>query len=437
MSAVRTASAGSGRSVLRGDITVTAASQVSLALVSAVSTVVVSRSLGPSLRGTLAIAVLVPGVLQVVCALGAPLACVYLAGRGEVGVRELSRAATQLALIGSALGFCLAAAIGVSGGAFVAGPSPAETALATSALPFALFSASLIGILRGTGRNRAAAGVDLLQGSISAAGAALAVLLHRGVPGVLAGIVLGPVVAAATAFILLRPVGATLDPRCGRAMRTRVMRYGVRADVGNVMHLVSFRFDAVLVNAYVGSAALGVYSVATRMAEMLFVLPYSVAVVVLPRVASGGAGNRQTPRLFALTLLGTTAVASIVAIVSTQLVPLLFGHPFADASRWLLILLPGVVAFGSSQVLVSDVAGRGRPGLITVTAAVGLVLTVLLDLVAVPRWGVAGAAWVSSISFVVTAALALVFHLRVSRSSLATFLRAAASPLPHGWEATS
>lgn len=81
----------------------------------------------------------------------------------------------------------------------------------------------------------------------------------------------------------------------------------------------------------------------------------------------------------------------------------------------MLALLPGVVFLGSAKVLTNEIAGRGYPHYNSINAGLALVLTVILDLMLIPQYGVLGAALASSIAYMVIFFVAIGFYLGVSR----------------------
>jgi Na+-driven multidrug efflux pump len=70
----------------------------------------------------------------------------------------------------------------------------------------------------------------------------------------------------------------------------------------------------------------------------------------------------------------------------------------------LWLLLPGVFTLSGAKILTSYLSGIGKPIYATWIAGGGLVLTVILDLFLIPRFGIAGAAAASSIVYTLTAA---------------------------------
>lgn len=87
----------------------------------------------------------------------------------------------------------------------------------------------------------------------------------------------------------------------------------------------------------------------------------------------------------------------------------------------MLALLPGVVLLGGAKVLTNEITGRGYPHYNSINAGLALVLTVVLDLVLIPRYGVLGAALASSIAYSAISFTAIGFYLKASRRAREAF----------------
>jgi O-antigen/teichoic acid export membrane protein len=103
--------------------------------------------------------------------------------------------------------------------------------------------------------------------------------------------------------------------------------------------------------------------------------------------------------------------------VGRPVIDFVFSSAFSDAYIPLLVLLPGVVLLGGSKVLTNEIAGRGYPHYNSLNAALALVVTVVLDLVLIPRYGVLGAALASSAAYTLILFTAIGFYLTVSRET--------------------
>jgi len=120
-----------------------------------------------------------------------------------------------------------------------------------------------------------------------------------------------------------------------------------------------------------------------------------------------------TRSVFALTLF----LAVLLGLFSYPLIIILFGSSYEGSVPALRLLLPGVVLLAVCKVLASDLGGRGLLVYNSLASLAGLLATILLDLVLIPRWGIYGAAVASSISYTLSTAVTLIVYTRVSRHS--------------------
>jgi O-antigen/teichoic acid export membrane protein len=101
----------------------------------------------------------------------------------------------------------------------------------------------------------------------------------------------------------------------------------------------------------------------------------------------------------------------------------LYGEAFSDATKLLLILLPGVYLMGLESVLVQHFNALGLPRAIPVYWVITLALNLVLVFTLVPRFGAQGAAIASTISYAAIFALvALHFHTSTGRSFTEVFV---------------
>ena len=124
--------------------------------------------------------------------------------------------------------------------------------------------------------------------------------------------------------------------------------------------------------------------------------------------------NRFTPRVFLITLALTSLGAVVLALLGSFLINLIYTSAFASAYLPLLLLLPGVVLLGGAKVLTNEIAGRGYPQYNSINSGIALVLTVILDLVLIPRYGVPGAAFASSVAYTIIFFTSIIFYRAVS-----------------------
>ena len=120
------------------------------------------------------------------------------------------------------------------------------------------------------------------------------------------------------------------------------------------------------------------------------------------------AADGQLPVVGSMTriiLVATGASSVLMAALNYWLVPLVFGVAFAPASLAFVALVPGLAGLAVSYTVAPLLVLRGRIRATSAAAIASLMLMIALDLVAIPRWGILGAAGASSAAYCLLAIL--------------------------------
>jgi len=222
--------------------------------------------------------------------------------------------------------------------------------------------------------------------------------------------------ALALLVLGMRFLGLRLTPRLpGRALLTRMIRYAGQTFGANLAQFLNYRVDIWIVQAVVGTAPLGLYSLAANLATMLWVLPRSTSQVLMPSMAAGDEGTSlpEAARLARLVFTAMVLLALPLALGARWWIDWLYGGEFQPASAPFVLLLVGCVPFSLCVIQAAALAALDRQRINLTASVVGLVATVALDLLLIPRYGIAGAALASSISYLLTTAVVLVAFARV------------------------
>jgi len=365
---------------------------------------IVARALGAEARGVVALVALTYRQAAVLASLGLDSAILHFGARDQHDLRLRARRSLQVAL-----GQGLLAALGgwillrtILGNAV--SPAAGAVTIAALAAPAVLVLNYGNAALRATGRLVEAAALDALVGVSTLAVIVAGVVTDRlglAVVGAAAGTAFG---AALTALMVHR-----LSPSAGRRDRSgwaAHLRYGLAGHLGTIFQNLNYRLDFYLVALLLSTTDLGVYALAVAFAEALLLLPDALGVVVMQRAAASPSAGRATEVTLRLGVGAACGGGALLALTSRWAVPAVFGPGFATVADTIVALLPGVVAVAIWKTLVNDLAGRGFPTVKSTSAAAALGLTVVADLILIPRFGIVGAAAASSVAYTAAAIVA-------------------------------
>ncbi len=197
------------------------------------------------------------------------------------------------------------------------------------------------------------------------------------------------------------------------------LSYGLRGYGATVFGQLNYRFDQVLVTQFSGITEQGYYSIAVLMAEKLSHITNSIQLVLFPRVSatsgrSAADANRITTTAcrHALFWVGLAGVA--MYLLSRPLIRILYGSEFLPALAPLAWLIPGIFLLSFWKVLTVDLSGRNRRFPTTMASGIAFVVNTALNFLWIPKYGMLGAAWSSTISYAVQSLVVAVFFLRIT-----------------------
>jgi O-antigen/teichoic acid export membrane protein len=383
-----------------GRSTLLTTARLGLALASGLLTsIMLARSLGASGRGELALLLQTPALVATALGFGIGSASTYFVGRDMRTPGEAFADSTVVIIPASLLGAPVAVVMS-STMPGLDGVTTGLMALAAITIPLTLGLLLTTGIATGIKRIEALA---LRQSVASLGGLALIALLFFS--GRLN-------VASALSATILANVGtlAATVSVCGRQIRRTIARpslhrltatagYSARAHLSAVAGLLGRRQDVLLLG-YLGTASqVGIYAVGTLLAELLWQLSSAISSPLMARSlqADETDGALIAAQAGRITFAVTLAAMVCLAATAFPLIGMLYSPAFMPAGWVFMLLAPGVLIYGIGSVLAQYMLAQGR--LFLGTSIVIAVSNLLLNLLAIPLWGVYGAALASTVSY--------------------------------------
>jgi O-antigen/teichoic acid export membrane protein len=382
--------------------------------------VITARFLGPQGKGISILAFFLPAFLGSLGSISMGEASTYLLGRGADPRRIVGNTVWHSLILGLLYAAGTLALLPLLRASVVRDVPAAYVFLGLLALPPVLLKNYGDSVLVGMKRVREFVGGNLLlhatRGLLLTG--ALAVF-DLGLPGAI-GAELLTWVAAAAYYLAAMTRGTGIDWRLDWPLTKEQLRYGFQAHVGNMAQRANLQVSTIILSSLSGAAAVGLVSVATNVAQILWYIPDSVGRILFPKVASSSReeSNRVTPLVCRNTVFLTLLAAASLLAIGRPVVTLLFGREFEPSVRPLDFLLPGIVALSVSKVLTKYLSGVGRPFLNSTASLVSFLVNVPLLYVMVRAWGLDGAAVATSVAYLIHAVVVVVFFLRESHTRL-------------------
>lgn len=225
-------------------------------------------------------------------------------------------------------------------------------------------------------------------------------------------------VACAIVFQLLLARRTRLIGRLSADFARMSARFGVRQYLSDLALTLTSRLDFFIIVYLLDKSALGIYSVAVGLAEVVSRLPSELGTMLFPAFASGKIPEGQAAPIVRRVFLLGVMISVLLALISQPLVVLLYGTRFGEAIaafRWLLL---GTLAWGTIFVTWNHASAGGRPGVGVPIFGAAAAVDAILCFVLLPRLGVLGASLAAAASYWFAALLFLRLFCRRERCTL-------------------
>jgi len=414
------------RTVLRHSVA-TFGTRIGIVLVNIPTSILVARILGTEGQGIYASAIIFPTMFASIGLLGIDAAHTYmLSGKratlGQINGQTL-RLLAALSLIITPLYLLFTK---LYAGAREPGLS-AVLSLAAAVIPILLVKYFSVAMLLGLHRIKWFNIGNAVQAVVLLGLMCVNLLVFEGgARGALVAYMVSELFVVGIAVVVARreASGKPLVERPPPGLFRRSLVYGLQGHAGNVLIQFTYRFDMFLVLSMVGLAAQGLYSISVVLAEKLSHIPQSIQVVLFPKLSSLTAddANRLTPRVLRNSFFLTFLAGVALYLLSRPILLLFYGTAYLPALKAFQVLLPGIVMLSVVKILSGDFSGRDKRLYHTIASGAGFAVNLALCLVWIPRYGIEGAAWASTVAYTVQGVFMLSFFRRFSGCGLAESL---------------
>ena len=385
---------------LRRDILETYGTRVLIVAIMFATTVVIARELGPTGRGFYSVA-------ATVSALGVQFGN---AGLYASNVYSVAKDRTLLpALIGNTLAVvfvaCIVAIVGALGFSFWPKFSPLQgtlSLLAFISIPISLGYLLTQGLLLGVNRVRT-------YNQIECGGKLLALLLmcalalnHVGNVEVFFTVTLLTVMLSFLCALMILKRVSTQPAAPSWSVFCQTIGVGANAYMIAFFGFLVMRIDLLMVKFMLGTTEAGYYSIGQVLSENTMLFPVVIGLLLFPKL-SAIKDKEAKLRLAHKAVLVTAALmlpaVLIAAWAASPVISIAFGRNFLQAVSPFVWLMPGIYFLGIETVMVQLLNSEGFPPVIVLAWIADTLINVVLNFWAIPRYGIAGASIVSSVSY--------------------------------------
>lgn len=387
------------------------------------SSIIIARILGPEGKGVYSLVILLPALLITFTNFGIGPASVYFIGKKRYSPKEVFGNNIIFSILISAFAIILGLIIiFFFGDKVFPGVATEYLLLALSLIPFQLFLTFIVNILLGLQKIKKYNFIQLIRTFIFLFLIAIFLLgLNFGIKAAIIAQVLSSFIACTVLFFQTKKETIGLIFSLNKKVFKDFFSYGAKVYLGNVFGSLHYRIDMFLVNIFLNPLAVGFYSIAVGLAEKTWLISQSAGTVLFPRVSSGTNEKNLkefTPLLCRNILLITILFSILLFAIGHWLIILFYSKQFSDSILPFQILLIGAVTISAWRILANDLSGRGKPMLNVYITAGSVILNIILNIIWIPKFGIAGAAWATSVSYTATLIIITMVYSKLSGNKI-------------------
>ncbi|MBN2668088.1 MAG: oligosaccharide flippase family protein [Bacteroidales bacterium] len=188
--------------------------------------------------------------------------------------------------------------------------------------------------------------------------------------------------------------------------------------LSNLLNSFNYRLDIWVVEYYTGLRELGLYSLAVNFSQMLWMISTPIVMVLHPFINSSSKDAQQ--KYIGLYSRLNTSVIIIIGVIllvlSDVLIPLIYGNEFAGSINSFKILIFGAIVGGVTKVFAVIMVINNKLKYNLISTAVGLAFTLVLDFVLIPKFGILGASFATTVSYI--SIFVVIFYFTIKKLKL-------------------
>ncbi len=210
----------------------------------------------------------------------------------------------------------------------------------------------------------------------------------------------------------------------GKVIR-ELVQLGSVMQLGNILQFLNYRLSYYFIEFFLRRAAVGVYSVGVQLSESIWLIAKSIHLVQYTRISNEKDENyaaKLTLNLVKISFILTLLSLILLLVLLHLFFSLVFKPEFQQVPVIMFTLAAGILTFSVSIILSPYFSGMGKPIHNTISAAIGLVFTLGLSLLLIPKLKLPGAAMAATISYIASTLYQFIVFIKMTKLKSSDFL---------------
>lgn len=207
-------------------------------------------------------------------------------------------------------------------------------------------------------------------------------------------------------YLRTREYGSAKNWRFDKTIAISILKDSFPLIFASAFFAVYARIDQVMIKNMMNTESVGFYDAAVRMSELWYFIPSIIISALFPAIVNAKKISvelyyRRVKKLFWLVLLISMLIALPTMLLSKYIISIVFGMGFIAAVPILQIYVWSNIGATLNLLIQQLLVSENLTKMISVSTFLGMMTNVILNIVMIPKYGMAGAAFASLISYLV------------------------------------
>lgn len=186
---------------------------------------------------------------------------------------------------------------------------------------------------------------------------------------------------------------------------SKVFKYGIQTELSYLLQFLNYRLSYFFILYYIDIQNVGLFSVGIAIAESVWTISKSISIVTYSKIINSNnskLNTNLTVKASKLSLYSSLIITIGLCALPSVLYSYIFGAEFYNIKHILYLLTPGILFISLSNIYGHYFSAIGNAKLLIIKSAIGVIFTVILSILLIPKWGITGACITASMSYLVS-----------------------------------
>lgn len=181
--------------------------------------------------------------------------------------------------------------------------------------------------------------------------------------------------------------------------------FGWQTELSNLLQFFNYRLSYYLLNLFIGTASVGIFSIGVTISEAIWIVSKSISLVQYSNVIKQGdtiSSRKETVTVSKYSFYITIICLLLIFLLPKELFSFVFGAEFTEVKKIMMLLAPGILAISVSNVIGNYFSAIGKLKILIIKSGIGLIATVILSFLLIPKLEITGACIVNSSAYIIS-----------------------------------